>query len=79
MPVLVTYQGRPVKRRHRRGEDLRLILVHPTPGERGERLVVSQTLWQQHGRVEIVATMPDRRAMAASREVSVKDGGDSND
>lgn len=66
MPLLVTFKGRPVKRRNRVGKNLRLVMFHRKPGQPGLQLIVSQATWDAFGRIEFVRRedMPDRRNMA---------------
>ena len=56
MPLLITYRGHSVKRRCCVGDRLKLIFYAPTPGQPGERLLVTQQEWQQHGRVQFVTS-----------------------
>jgi hypothetical protein len=68
VPELVTFQGRPVKRRRRvRDGLLKLTFVSPVPGEPGAVLVVSQDEWLRYGRVRFFAKgkMPNQRALAS--------------
>ena len=67
MPQLVTFQGRPVRRRYRVPDGLMLIFVHPQPGHEGQRLVVTQSEWDRDGQVRFYprSQMPDVRALAA--------------
>lgn len=66
MPLLLTFEGRPVKRRRRTTEGLLLIFATPTRGVAGERRVVSQAEWRAHGAVRYFPSgeMPDIRALA---------------
>lgn len=66
MPQLVTFQGRPVKRRRRVSEGVRLTFVSPVPSEPGDVLVVSQQEWLRYGRIQYFAKhcMPNLRALA---------------
>ena len=68
MPLLITYKGRPIKRRRRVGDGLRLTFYSPVSGERGEHLFVSQSEWLQFSRTLFVTRdqMPDVRRLAAS-------------
>lgn len=63
MPLLVTYQGRAVKRRRRLGRLLQLTFFAAQIGQRGEQLLVSQDDWKRFGREVFVtrAQMPDVR------------------
>lgn len=69
MPILITYDGRPVKRRRRlpTGE-LSLTFKSVTPGDRGEKLLVTQADWLKYGREEYFEPedMPDVRKLAAA-------------
>ena len=71
MPQLVTFQGRPVRRRRRVPAGIRLTLVSPLPGEPGNVIYVSQQEWLRDGDVQFFskASMPNVRALA-SRFVS---------
>lgn len=66
MPELVTFLGRPVKRRRRLENGISLTLVSPVPGKRGLCLVVSQEEWLRYGKVQFYQKreMPDPRAIA---------------
>lgn len=69
MPELVTYLGRPVKRRERQKGQLKLTLVNPTPGAPGDVLTVTQDEWARNGKTEFYADrsqMPDVRELARS-------------
>jgi len=68
MPLLVTYRGRPVKRRRRVGEHLKLIFFAPLPGQSGDQHLVTQFEWQQFGRIQFVtpSEKPNVRRMSAS-------------
>ncbi len=70
MPLLVTYQGRPVKHRRRVPGGLLLVFVHPTRGQPGRTAVVSQDQWLRWGTTQFFPTgqMPDVRALAAQFE-----------
>jgi hypothetical protein len=67
MPELITFRGRPVKRRVRVAGGLRLILVSAIPGRVGEQLNVSEADWREHGHIEFFTreNLPDVRALAA--------------
>jgi hypothetical protein len=67
MPLLITYRGQPVKRRFRLGSRLKLIFFAPTPGHPGERLLITQQEWQQHGRVQFVTPPGSRDGHKSSR------------
>jgi hypothetical protein len=66
MPELVTYKGRPVKRRERMGQSIKLIFVHPQEGKTGEVRFVSQADWTLHGAVQFFTKeeMPNVRLLA---------------
>lgn len=66
MPLLVTFEGRPVKRRRRVPDGLLLTFVNSVPGEPGNVVVVSQEEWLRYGRVQFFAKheMPNLRALA---------------
>jgi hypothetical protein len=68
MPLLVTYQGKPVKRRRRLGSGLCLTFYSSTPGERGRHLVVTQRQWDAFSRIQYVlrSQMPDVRKLSGS-------------
>lgn len=72
MPQLVTYLGRPVKRRisEIRNRQLGLVLVFyaPTPGQKGGSLFVTDEEWKKNGKIEQCAQKPDVRALAAARQ-----------
>ena len=61
MPLLVTFNGRPVRRRRRVKEGLELTLVSPVKGQLAERVTVSTEEWQAHGREEVVDVETYRR------------------
>jgi hypothetical protein len=68
VPLLLTYNGRPIKRRHRMPGGLHLVFVSPVAGAPGDELDVLDADWQAHGVEQFFATkeeMPDVRAMAA--------------
>lgn len=58
MSLLVTYCGRRVKRRRRVGQHLKIRFYAQTPGQPGPAIVVSQSEWQRHGRIQILPTKP---------------------
>lgn len=67
MPLLITFQGKPVKRRRTlESGKLLLIMYAPQRGQAGLQYEVTQDEWQQHGREEFYATdqLPDVRALA---------------
>lgn len=66
LPLLITFQGKPVKRRERLGDRLKLILFSPSRGMPGGQLIVTQDEWQKFGRIEFLqrSEMPDVRRMA---------------
>ncbi len=49
MPLLVTYRGRPVRRRRRTAKGLLITLKPFRPGQRGAVIVVTQSEWQLYG------------------------------
>lgn len=63
MPILLTYQGRAVKRRCRVGIQIKLIFYASSPGTPGEQLIISQLDWDRDGREAYLerAAMPDVR------------------
>lgn len=65
MPLLITYQGRPIKRRKRLGKHLKLTFYASTQEQPGDQLLVTQEQWQQHGREAYMArtAMPDVRTL----------------
>lgn len=67
MPLLITYRDQLVKRRSRVGSRLKLIFFAPIPGQSGERLLVTQQEWQQHGRVQFVTSPGSRDGHKSSR------------
>jgi hypothetical protein len=71
VPQLVTYKGRPIKRRTSVVRDgqrgLALIFYAPKVGQQGDSLFVTDAEWQQDGKVEQCAQKPDVRALAAVR------------
>jgi hypothetical protein len=68
VPLLITYQGRPIKRRRRVGNKLLLVFYAAQAGQRGDKLIVSQANWEAHGSIQYVARnqMPDVRRMSGS-------------
>lgn len=50
MPILLTYQGRTVKRRCRVGSQIKLIFYSSSTGVPGERLFITQSDWDRDGR-----------------------------
>jgi hypothetical protein len=66
MPLLITFRGRPVRRRRRIGKGLRLVLANTIPGEKSERLLVTQSEWDEHARNQFFPRdqMPDLRELA---------------
>lgn len=72
MPQLVTYRGRPVKRRLRLAGGLRLTFFASQSGWVGDQLVVSDDDWRRHGRVQFYPSgmLPDVRALAARATTS---------
>jgi hypothetical protein len=71
MPLLVLFDGRPVKRRHRVGQGLRLIFANRSPGEPAESVVVTQQEWLRHGHIQFFpkSQMPNVRALARQFEI----------
>lgn len=63
MPILLTYQGRYVKRRCRVGMQIKLIFYSSSSGTPGEQLIISQLDWDRDGRESYLerAAMPDVR------------------
>jgi len=68
MPQLITYDGRPVKRRRRIAGGTLLIFFAPTAAEKGPQLVVTDDQWDALGLVRYFesANLPDVRALAAA-------------
>jgi hypothetical protein len=68
MPLLVTFQGKPVKRRFRLGYRLKLIFFAPVRGQTGDQLIVTQQEWDRYGRIHFTTPqqMPDVRRMAGN-------------
>jgi hypothetical protein len=66
MPLLVSYDGRPVKRRRRVQGALKLTFYAAVPGQPVEQVIVTEAQWQTHCRIEPFdsACRPDVRAMA---------------
>lgn len=62
MPQLVTFKGRPIKRRRRHADGLLLNFYGEKRGDQGDRLVVTDAEWDLFGRVDYVRreSMPDR-------------------
>ena len=73
MPLLVTFQGRVVKRRKRTSNGLRLYFHSTKPGLPGDQLVVSDADWLQHGQVRFLTAeqMTDLRAETPARTSSI--------
>ena len=71
MPLLVTYDGRPVKFHRRVRDGLLLTFYSPRPGDRGARLFVTQAAWRLRSRTTFYQSdsMPDVRALAARYSV----------
>ena len=69
MPLLVTFAGRPVKRRRRVDDGLCLFFFHPVAGQPSERRVVSQSEWDADGKEEFLSQdqMPNVRDLAARK------------
>lgn len=73
MPLLITYDGRPVKRMRRlKTDDIVLTFATPLRGQRGEQLLVTQADWAQRGHKQYYPadTMPDLCQLAADRDGS---------
>jgi hypothetical protein len=68
MPQLITYDGRPVKRRRRIAGGTLLIFYAACPSDSGPQLVVSDEQWNSLGRVRYftASQLPDVRALAAA-------------
>gem|GEM_PF-5504164 len=66
LPLLITFQGKPVKRRERCGDRLKLTLFSPCRGTPGGQLIVTQDEWQKFGRIDFLqrSQMPDVRRLA---------------
>ena len=60
MPNYRFFKGKPVKRMWRDGRRIKVLLLSPVSGERGETLSVTQEEWDQHG--EWRAVVSTRRA-----------------
>lgn len=67
MPELVTYKGRPVRRRYETPTGLKLIFFSPNPGRSGGQLIVSDVDWLRHSSIQFFTKdqMPDVRVLAA--------------
>ena len=67
MPLVKRFQGRPVKRMSRVDAGILLIFYNPVAGAKGDRRIVTQEEWNQHGSTEFVTTaaMPNLRELAA--------------
>ena len=68
LPLLITFQGKPVKRRQRIGNRLKLLFYSPTLGQPGQQLTVTQDEWRKFGRVQFVTRdqMPDVRRLSGA-------------
>lgn len=66
MPLLILYQGRPVKRRRRIGQRLKTTFYATESGKRGQTLFVTQSQWIKHSVTLFVTRdeMPDVRGMS---------------
>lgn len=66
MPHLVSFRGRPVKRRRRTSSGLCLIFVSPISRLPGDVVVVTQDEWRLHGTVQFYPSgrLPDLRKLA---------------
>ncbi len=67
MPLLVTYRGRPIKRRIKVPSGLKLLFYHPQPFIPGDVLEVTEAEWREHGEIRFLTPdqMPDLWALAA--------------
>jgi hypothetical protein len=67
MPELITFRGRPIKRRSRTPSGLHLVFFSAVRGIPGLRLDVTEDEWNAHGRIEFFpdGQKPDVRALAA--------------
>jgi len=67
VPLLVTYDGRPVKFYRRVRDGLLITFYAPCASDRGARLFVTQDQWRQRSRRTFYApdSLPDVRALAA--------------
>lgn len=67
MPLLITFRGRPVKRRRRTRDGLQLTFFSAAAGDPGEQVIVSDADWQLHGQVRFypAGQRPDLRKLAA--------------
>ena len=68
MPQLITYDGRPVKRRRRIAGGTLLIFYAARPTDPGPQLVITDDQWDALGLVRYFdsANLPDVRALAAA-------------
>ena len=66
MPLLVTYRGRPLKRRRRFEKGLLLYFYSRQKGEAGEQLIVSNDDWLRFGKEQFfpAGEMPDVRVLS---------------
>lgn len=64
MPVLKTFQGRPVTRVTKKGDRLQITFANANAGDRKQRALVTRTEWEEHGESRYVETMPDLRELA---------------
>lgn len=60
MPIHRTYKGRVVTRISRVPSGVRLTFANTQPGERHERVVVSQHDWKLHGTEQFVESPSER-------------------
>lgn len=68
MPLLVTFQGRPVKRRRRVDDGVFLRFVSAVPGEQGDAVVVSQEEWFRYGKVQYLPRDQMRNVREVARQ-----------
>ena len=67
MPLVKTFQGRPIKRMANVKQGILLIFYSPIAGARGDRKIITQEEWDSHGSIEYVTTAgkPNLRELAA--------------
>jgi hypothetical protein len=67
MPLVITFRGRPVKRRRRTRDGLLLTFYSAIAGQSGEQVTVTEAEWQAHGQVRFYppGQRPDFRKLAA--------------
>ncbi len=66
MPLLVTYRGHRVKRRHRTADGLRIKLAPSRPGRPGAVIFVTQAEWDAYG-AEVYLSPDSRTELPHSR------------